>query len=133
MLVLFFFLLALWMGSIFCYTATYFSLLDNREFESLQIESDDLKPGRKKKGRKPEIQVVTVDPPSSLPENIKGPRKADKKWSASRYCFEISRACAASSPQITDHWYRVILISLMNLFVSKVTGVSYFKISSTAG
>ncbi|KAK4571936.1 hypothetical protein RGQ29_030364 [Quercus rubra] len=43
------------------------------------IESDDLKPGRKKKGRKPEIQVVTVDPPSSLPENIKGPRKADKK------------------------------------------------------
>ena len=73
------FSLAQWMGPIFCYTATYFSLLDNREFESLQIESDDLKPGRKKKGRKPEIQVVTVDPPSSLPENIKGPRKADKK------------------------------------------------------
>lgn len=50
--------------------ASYFSLLANREFEPLQIESDDLKP---------EIQVVTVDPPSSLPENIKGQRKADKK------------------------------------------------------
>lgn len=59
--------------------ASYFSLLANREFEPLQIESDELKPGRKKKGRKPEIQVVTVDPPSSLPENIKGQRKADKK------------------------------------------------------
>ncbi len=48
-------------------------------FEILQIESDALKPGRKKKGRKPVIQVVAVDPPSSLPENTKGPKIADKK------------------------------------------------------
>ncbi|XP_062164837.1 kinesin-like protein KIN-4C [Alnus glutinosa] len=41
------------------------------------IESDALKPRQTKKGRKPVIQLVAVDPPSSLPENIEGPKEAD--------------------------------------------------------
>lgn len=56
----------------------YIFLLAYRKFEPLQIESDALKPRQTKKGRKPVIQLVAADPPSSLPEKIEAPKEADK-------------------------------------------------------
>lgn len=86
-------------------------LLANRKFEPLQIESDALKPRQTKKGQKPVIQLVAADPPSSLPENMEGPKEADKSKVQADILVELPGPVPPAVPHLDD------------LVVSKATGV----------